>query len=87
MKYIEELNQYLIEKNLLILKSNYFNFKINDDRINDFSIRYDPNNIENCAQGMKYLLVILKSYIDSALKIEDDLYKDIINKSNVVNIK
>ena len=87
MQYISELNEYLIEKNFLDLKTHYFNFKIKDDCINDFSVKYDSNNIENCAQGMKYLLVILKSYIDTALKLEDNLYKNIIEKSNIINNK
>ncbi len=87
LDYIRELNEFLITKRIINPKTYYFNFVIKEDSINDFCIKYDSNNIENCAQGMKYLLVILKSYIDAALKLEDDLYKDIIEKSLIINNK
>lgn len=87
LDYIQELNEFLIKKRIINPKTYYFNFVIKEDSINDFCIKYDSNNIECCAQGMKYLLVILKSYIDAALKIEGDMYKNIVEKSIIINNK
>lgn len=87
LDYIRELNDYLIKKKYINPKTYFFNFVIKEDSINDYCIKYDQNNIENCSQGMKYLLVILKSYIDAALKIEHDMYKDIVDRSLVINNK
>jgi hypothetical protein len=77
----------LIKNHLIDLKTHYFNFRIREHSINDFSVKYDSENIENCAQGMKYLLVILKSYLNAALKSEDEIYKQIIDKSFIINNK
>jgi len=87
LEYIQEMNEFLIKKRFITSKTYFFNFVIKEDSINDFCIKYDSNNIEGCAQGMKYLLVILKSYIDAALKLEHDLFKDIVERSAIINNK
>lgn len=85
LDYIRELNEYLIQEKFINPKTYYIKFKIQEDSINDCCVKYNLDNVENCSQGMKYLLVILKSYIDAALKIEVDLFKEIVEKSIIIN--
>ena len=46
--------------------------KIGNEEINGYSIRYDYNYPDNWSQCMKFLLILLKSYIYFVLKKEDD---------------
>lgn len=80
---LKELNEYLI--NNYNIKSN--DFKINNDCINSYSIKLDQNYPESWSQCMKYLLTILKSYIALALQKEGDEYKEILEKSTIINNK
>jgi len=84
---IKELNEYLLAHNYICIKSGDFNYKIINDSINNYSIKFDQNNPENWSQCMKYLLTILKFYIYHALKKEDDEYKEVLEKSSIINGK
>lgn len=87
LENLKELNDYLISNNIITIKSNDFNYKLSNDTINNYSIKFDPNYPENWSQCMKYLLTILKFYIYWALKKEDEEYKEILDKSKIINDK
>jgi beclin 1 len=84
---LRELNEYLLANNCIAIKPTDFNYKIQNDTINTFNIRLDPNKPEEWSQCMKYLLTILKFLICCALKREDDEYKEILEKASLLNSK
>jgi hypothetical protein len=86
LENLKELNEYLISNNYISMKSSDFPYKLHNDTINNFSIRIDQNNPENWSQCMKYLLTILKMYINYCLKKEDDEYREILEKSATITI-
>jgi hypothetical protein len=61
-----------------------FNYRIQNDGINSCSIKYDQEHPENFSKCMKYLLTILKFYMNGALKKEDDEYKEILDKASII---
>jgi len=88
LESLKELNDYLMPGLLNSIRtSSDFNYKIQNDLINGYSITYDPKTPGNWSQCMKYLLTILKMYINGALKKEDDDYKNILDKANIINKK
>jgi hypothetical protein len=84
LELLKELNDYVISNNIINNKTNDFNYKIINDCINSYSIKYDQNYPDNWTHCMKYLLTILKSYIYFALKKEDNEYNEILEKSSVI---
>jgi beclin len=88
LENLKELNDYLVPILINTIKSTSdFNYKIQNDAINNYSIKFDQNNPENWSQCMKYLLTILKYYINAALKKEDEEYREILEKSAIINNK
>lgn len=88
LENLKELNDFLVPTIINSIKSSYdFNYKIQNEGINNFSIKLDQNNPETWSQCMKYLLTILKFYINGALKKEDDEYREIIERANIINNK
>lgn len=88
LECLKELNDSHMQGLLNSIKtSSDFSYKILNDGINGYSIKFDPSNPENWSQCLKYLLTILKMYINGVLKWEDDEYKSILDKSNIINKK
>jgi beclin 1 len=86
LENLKELSDYLLP--ILNNKtSGDFSYIIQNDCINKCSIKFDQNNPENWSQCMKYLLTILKFFITGVLKKEDDDYKEILEKSSIINNK
>jgi beclin 1 len=88
LENLRELNDFLMPNLINSIKSTSdFNYKIQTETINNYSIKFDTNNPEGWNQCMKYLLTILKLYINGVLKKEDEEYKNILEKSNLINNK
>lgn len=87
LECLKELNDHLTAQGKVNQKTpeGELNLKISADNINGFSIKYDPNFPDNWSQCMKYVLIVLKSYIYFVLKKEDDDYKEILEKAKILN--
>ena len=60
--------------------------KINEDKINDISIRVDNDHLDNWYQCMKNLLIILKFLISQILSQENAAYKGTIDTVELINL-
>jgi len=60
-------------------------YKVTKEGINNYSIKFDKEHPDNWTQCMKYLLTILKLYILMIIKMDKDYYKDILDKSLIIN--
>lgn len=87
LEALNELNEYLTNSNKINQKTpdGDLNIKISNDSINGYSIKYDYNYPDNWSQCMKFMLILLKSYIYFVLKKEDDEYKDILDKAKILS--
>lgn len=84
LDYIKELTEYLKENKFIIPENYPFYIMIEDDKINNYSIIYDEDNYEIWSKGMKYLMIILKSFIDLALQKQNKFYENILKNSSLV---
>ena len=84
LDYIKELTEYLKENKFIIPENYPFYIIIEDDKINNHSIIYDENNYDIWSKGMKYLMIILKSFIDLALQKQNKFYENIIKNSSLI---
>lgn len=84
---LKDLNEFLVSTGKCSQKIPEcdLNIKLGNEDINGSSIRYDSSKPEVWAQTMKYLLILLKSYIYFILKKEDDEYKEILDKAKVLS--
>lgn len=87
LEALRELNDYLIINNKINQKTpeGDLNIKIGNEDINGYSIKYDYNYPDNWSQCMKFLLIVLKSYIYFILKKEDDNYREILDKAKILS--
>jgi len=85
LECIKELNDHICEKfNYLKSTNELLNYKITNESINGYSIKYDQSNPENWGKCMKNLLTLLKSYIHLTLKKEEEEYKEILDKAQII---
>ena len=82
LKYFYEFDVFLREKKIVV--ESEFKYKIENDKINDKSIKYEQNKYDEWCQCVKYLLTILKYYVTLVLDAENKCYKDILVKANVI---
>ena len=82
LKYFYEFDAFLREKKIVV--EGEFKYKIEGDKINDKSIKYEPNKWDEWCQCVKWLLTILKYYVTLVLDAENKCYKDILVKANVI---
>lgn len=82
LKYFYEFDVFLREKKIVV--EGEFKYKIEGDKINDKSIKYEPNKWDEWCQCVKWLLTILKYYVTLVLDAENKCYKDILVKANVI---
>jgi hypothetical protein len=61
-----------------------FKYKIEGDKINDKSIKYEQNKWDEWCQCVKWLLTILKYYVTLVLEAENKSYKNILVKANII---
>ena len=87
LENLKELSEYLLPILNHMKSSGEFAFNLQNDCINKCSIKFDQNNPETWSQCMKYLLTILKFFINGVLKKEDEEYREILEKSSIINNK
>jgi hypothetical protein len=87
LEALKEMNDFLLTNGKVSQKTSEgeLNIKLGIEDINGYSIKYDSMKGENWSQAMKYLLILLKSYIYFILKKEDDDYKDILEKAKIMS--
>ena len=89
MKYLEYLNdllKYLSNQQILEKKNMDICPVIEEDKINDISIKIDSDHLENWYQCMKNLLIILKFLISQILIQENKAYKSTIDTVELINL-
>lgn len=82
LKYFFEFDCFLREKKIVV--DGEFKYKIEGDKINDKSIKYEQNKYDEWCQCVKWLLTILKYYVTLVLEAENKKYKDILVKANII---
>lgn len=88
LEALKEMNDFFISNGKVSsskISDTELSIKIGSEDINGFSIKYDSSKPENWSQAMKYLLILLKSYIYFILKKEDDEYKDILERAKILS--
>ena len=90
MELFKELFDYILSNNELkkYIDSNEGKlevYKVTKDGINNCSLKFDKEHPDTWTQCMKYLLTILKLYILMIIKHDKDYYKDILDKSIIIN--
>ena len=86
LDYLNELLKYLSIQKILDNKSMEMCPKINEDKINDISIKVDNDHLDNWYQCMKNLLIILKFLISQILSQENKAYKGTIDTVELINL-
>ena len=89
VKYLEYLNDLLNNLTTLqILEKKSLDIcpKIEEDKINDISIKFDSEHPDNWYQCMKNLLIILKFLISQILSQENKAYKGTIDTVELINL-
>jgi len=90
VKYLDYLNNlltYLSTQQILDKKAMEICPKIEEDKINDISIKIDTEYLDNWYQCMKNLLIILKFLISQILSQENKAYKGTIDTVELINLK
>ena len=82
LKYFYEFDCFLREKKIVV--DGEFKYKIEGDKINDKSIKYEQNKWDEWCQCVKWLLTILKYYVTLVLEAENKSYKNILVKANII---
>ena len=86
LDYLSELLKYLFTQQILEKKSMELCPKIEQDKINDLSIKFDNDHLDNWYQCMKNLLIILKFLISQILSQENKAYKGTIDTVELINL-
>ena len=86
LEYLNELMKHLSIQKILDSKSMEMCPKINEDKINDISIKVDNDHLDNWYQCMKNLLIILKFLISQILSQENAAYKGTIDTVELINL-
>ena len=87
LDYLSELLKYLSTQKILEKKCMEICPKIEEDKINDISIKIDNDHLDNWYQCMKNLLIILKFLISQILSQENKAYKGTIDTVELINLK
>lgn len=86
LEYLNDLLNYLETQKILDKKSMEICPKIEEDKINDISIKIDNEHLDNWYQCMKNLLIILKFLISQILSQENQAYKKTIDTVELINL-
>lgn len=89
VKYLDYLNNlliYLSTQQILDKDAMKICPKIEEDKINDISIKIDNEYLDNWYQCMKNLLIILKFLISQILSQENKAYKGTIDTVELINL-
>lgn len=71
LDYFSQLNDHVKKMKLFDANKLTFNFKIQDDSIDNYSLKYTQSNMTNSSMGIKCLLMILKYYAEYCQNIID----------------
>ena len=86
LAYLNDLLKYLGTQKILDKKSMEICPKIDEDKINDISIKIDSDHLDSWYQCMKNLLIILKFLISQILSQENQAYKKTIDTVDLINL-
>jgi hypothetical protein len=86
LEYLKDLINNLTTLQILEKKSLDICPKIEEDKINDISIKFESDHADNWYQCMKNLLILLKFLISQILSQENKAYKNTIDTVELINL-